>query len=79
MVYPVFWVGMVLAAQVPPPNAAAQLSEELHKTHLEILQRESSQLKALADRLAARGEAAGAREVKAIGEVPAPAGCAIAA
>lgn len=73
---PVFLMALAVAAQIPAPDAAARLSEELHKARTEIIARETSAVDALADRLKAAGDGTAADEVKAAIASPAPHGCA---
>jgi hypothetical protein len=64
MLAPIPLLVLTLTAQVPPPDAAVKVAESLRSEERAILDREAGRLKALADRLAAGGDAEAARQVR---------------
>ncbi len=64
MIVPAGLLALVMAVQVPPPDAAANLSGELRRQERAILDGESGRLKGLADRLSREGRADAAAEVR---------------
>jgi len=74
MVTLVWVVGAVLVLQVPPPNSGASPATELRREARALREQETGQLKALAERLRARGDSAAVAEVLARVEPARPAG-----
>ncbi len=66
---------LAVAVQVPPPNAAEAQSAALHELQRATFEKESGQLKSLADRLQSEGDRKAAEEVRELlPPPPAPAG-----